>query len=758
MTSVESVAVGAVGLALEMIGGRAYNPTVFPPLPGCDMNAVLRSLRSRRAASITEWIVIVLLTLASPLGWNPQAILAGMTQNDQNNPSNWSNMRCACASTLAARIVDDRNPAEPSAPGNGNGAAEPGETLRLAIQLRNPGAAELEQVGFSLGIPDEKARAWAQIVLGDHPYGSLPAGVALPADRSFTHVVKLAPAAVGQAALELEGTASWSGAPADPPRFRFSIPIHRAPELAVEVRAPERLAVGEKGTIAVTLPRDQAEGLSRVRVVALPEDFELRVSPASQEDLEPGRAGEFQCEATLPAAAAVLTLAISASSGGARYRWFRPVRIALPASGQAATLHLAIFGDRHIEWRGRPMTSPHAPVLGYPQEGDLPVPDRAYALRVVCRAPSGCPAPPLRIAQGEPPGKPVEPGSEVRPGDGTVRVEWATRAQLGWSIRAYVGAESIVLETSPLPADMVLIPEGKTRIGSSAETAGREFPEHEVCLSTYGLDAFEVVRGQYAAFLEAIRAQGHPSCHRSEPEGKDHAPLGWDRFWTPTTMGAAEFALPVGGVDWYDAYAYVAWAGKRLPTEAEWERAAAGPERNLDPWGVGADFQNLAVVGRVRSGPLRVGRCFRDRTAEGCYDMGGNVAEWCADYYEDEYYSRSPAVDPQGPEVGRNRVIRGGSWDSYPPRSRCSARESATRGSALPRWDFAARAIRRSDRHGLALPGRASGGIAPGGIPHLRPACARDRHEVEALAALASPSGSRGRSPSAASTASPSQA
>ncbi|HJN16112.1 MAG TPA: SUMF1/EgtB/PvdO family nonheme iron enzyme, partial [Armatimonadota bacterium] len=116
---------------------------------------------------------------------------------------------------------------------------------------------------------------------------------------------------------------------------------------------------------------------------------------------------------------------------------------------------------------------------------------------------------------------------------------------------------------------------------------------------------------------------------------------------------------PIIFVSWHAASAYAKWAGKRLPTEAEWERAARGPDGWRFPYGDEYD-ETKANTGYARGGPISVGSF--DLDSFGIADLSGNVMEWCADWYSEDYYAASPAENPQGPETGTSHVARGGSW------------------------------------------------------------------------------------------------
>lgn len=194
------------------------------------------------------------------------------------------------------------------------------------------------------------------------------------------------------------------------------------------------------------------------------------------------------------------------------------------------------------------------------------------------------------------------------------------------------------------PADMVLIPQGEFTMGSKAHSD--ENP-HQVVLDAYAIDTYEVSNADYGAFMNATQ----------------HAA---PAYWDDPRLNKPE--QPVVGVNWYDANAYCAWAGKRLPTEAEWEHAAKGPHDAHFPWGHTIDptkanyGQHVGKTTPVDSYPEGV-------SAFGVYNMAGNVFEWVSDWYSPTYFQVSPALNPQGPSSGLNyakqgpvKVLKGGSW------------------------------------------------------------------------------------------------
>lgn len=211
---------------------------------------------------------------------------------------------------------------------------------------------------------------------------------------------------------------------------------------------------------------------------------------------------------------------------------------------------------------------------------------------------------------------------------------------------------------------LVAIPGGGFGMGHVPATPGpygaewkeNELPQHEVTLSAFRIDRTEVTAASWLEFLEApIRASAHH--HTLQP-------ILWDQGVPLVSPGWEQ--RPITQVSWFDAVAYCAWRGGRLPTEAEWERAARGPEGDFRyPWGDEGATCHRAVyttgASPCESGPQPVGSRSPDGdSAEGVADLAGNVAEWVADRYGS--YSEEVMSDPRGPEGGRSRVVRGGSF------------------------------------------------------------------------------------------------
>jgi formylglycine-generating enzyme required for sulfatase activity len=192
-------------------------------------------------------------------------------------------------------------------------------------------------------------------------------------------------------------------------------------------------------------------------------------------------------------------------------------------------------------------------------------------------------------------------------------------------------------------APMVFVPAGPFTMGMSESevvTAPAERPQRTVTLGPFWIDQFEVTNERYRIFRESTR-------HRPPSVGGDVRFAGPDQ--------------PVVGVSWYDAVAYCRWAGKRLPTEAEWEKAARGVDGRALPWAVGFATEPVAHFGRTRS--ATVGTQPRGVSPYGAHDMAGNVWEWVQDWFDAGLYARErTATDPSGPATGTAKVLRGGSW------------------------------------------------------------------------------------------------
>jgi formylglycine-generating enzyme required for sulfatase activity/tRNA A-37 threonylcarbamoyl transferase component Bud32 len=216
----------------------------------------------------------------------------------------------------------------------------------------------------------------------------------------------------------------------------------------------------------------------------------------------------------------------------------------------------------------------------------------------------------------------------------------------------------------------VFVPAGKFLMGSTdsdPEAGSDEKPQHTVLLNAYWIDQTEVTNAMYAMCVQAKACQPPVSTGRSyygDPQ--------WDDY-------------PVVYVSWDEAQTYCNWAGRRLPTEAEWEKEARGTDGRKYPWGDAKPDQNLLNFNWNVKDITRVGLYPAGASPYGALDMAGNVWEWVADWYDKTFYAGAPSQNPSGPSAGEYRVLRGGNWSSRSDNVR-----AASRFSDLPdsRYDY----------------------------------------------------------------------
>lgn len=204
-------------------------------------------------------------------------------------------------------------------------------------------------------------------------------------------------------------------------------------------------------------------------------------------------------------------------------------------------------------------------------------------------------------------------------------------------------------------AEMVSIPAGPFTMGGAGGEAD-EAPAHTVSLPAFKIDKYEVTRKEYDDCVKSGRCT---PAHYSD--GKCHmwTSKGPKKVRVPVKYQSPNY--PVVCVSWYQARDYCSTMGKRLPTEAEWEKAALGGSGNTYSWGNSTPSASNCATPSSGS-PSEVG----SYKANGyqIFDMTGNVWEWVKDRYEKDYYQHSPNASPKGPDVGRFRIIRGGGWYS----------------------------------------------------------------------------------------------
>ncbi len=301
-----------------------------------------------------------------------------------------------------------------------------------------------------------------------------------------------------------------------------------------------------------------------------------------------------------------------------------------------------------------------------------------------------------------------------------------------WDGQVLTVSEVVTNYVGPAGIEMVYVPAGWFLMGNNGNEGYvwlGELPQHWVYLSPFWISKYDVTRGEYRRFMEA---GGYDCFGFWSPEGwlwkvmtDRREPLYWgvEQFTSlwgwgcqgicpipPSLPGEARATCcgdfsgeppficpdrfeqtdrhPVVGVSYFEAEAFCNWAGGRLPTEAQWEKAARWVEAtqypNVYPWGDEWDMErcnhmydtNPAAGGYNCAMTAPVGSYPQGVSPYGLHDMAGNVWEWCRDWYDEGYYSVSPAVDPQGPLLGTHRVLRGGGYWNYPGLllPRCSRR------------------------------------------------------------------------------------
>jgi formylglycine-generating enzyme required for sulfatase activity len=223
-----------------------------------------------------------------------------------------------------------------------------------------------------------------------------------------------------------------------------------------------------------------------------------------------------------------------------------------------------------------------------------------------------------------------------------------------------------------LSIELIHLPGGTFQMGSE-DGADDERPVHSVKLSSYSIARYPVTNEQYSAFL--LDSEPRTYAASTIQENFNHP------------------QQPVTSISWYDAVAFCKWLSEitklpyRLPTEAEWEyAAAAGNTANIYPWGTRSWNEWPELHSLYQNGPSRIAQF--EPNLFGLYDFGMNIHEWCSDWYDSGYYAVSIERNPQGPKTGTRRASRGGSWRHQIKITRCAARSSIPPGMRYSDYGF----------------------------------------------------------------------
>lgn len=215
---------------------------------------------------------------------------------------------------------------------------------------------------------------------------------------------------------------------------------------------------------------------------------------------------------------------------------------------------------------------------------------------------------------------------------------------------------------------LVYVPGGKFRRGSTGNdpfAQNDEHPRRSVTVSAFWIDQTEVTNKQYRACIEAGVCETRTLTQKT-----------WDVYHNDPYYDD----YPAVYVDWDNAKTYCEWVGRRLPTEAQWEKAARGPHGRMYPWGDDPPTGDLLNYDRLIGHPTPVKSYEAGVSPYGVYDMAGNVYEWVHDWYALDYYGDAASLNPPGPEAGERHICRGGSYNSG-----ASFVRTASRLDVLPR-------------------------------------------------------------------------
>lgn len=242
---------------------------------------------------------------------------------------------------------------------------------------------------------------------------------------------------------------------------------------------------------------------------------------------------------------------------------------------------------------------------------------------------------------------------------------WISALVIGCSSSGHVYPGDNENDDSTTTGAMIFVPSGEFIMGSNLGSFGHsddESPSHEVWLDAYYISIHEVTNREYSAFLSDSTVEN----------------TYWNNQMEIVPVGSGFRAIegledyPVRYVSWYGAQTYAEWIGGRLPTEAEWEKAARGPnDMRYFPWG---DHISSGQANYYNAGGLWEVETATGKSFYGCYDMAGNVWEWTSDWYDADFYRQSPYRNPTGPVIGEFKSVRGGGFLNSEEQVRCSER------------------------------------------------------------------------------------
>lgn len=231
---------------------------------------------------------------------------------------------------------------------------------------------------------------------------------------------------------------------------------------------------------------------------------------------------------------------------------------------------------------------------------------------------------------------------------------------------------------------MMLIPAGRASIGRN-DGALDSRPMHFVALDAFLIDKHPVTNRMFSQFLNEVGNQVESGTKWFEDSAKN-ARLRWSGSCWLVMRNYSEH--PIVSVSWYGAVAYCRWVGGRLPTEAEWEKAARGFDDRIYPWGNEAPTHEHANYQGSQINTSPVGNLPKGASSFGLLDMAGNVWEWVSDWYEPDYYIRSVLINPRGPDSGVTKVMRGGSWFNIERHLKVSYRSYSNPGTCTANLGF----------------------------------------------------------------------